>query len=93
MHKILGKSPTISIIEWLIANQTYDHSMKEIAEGTELSMSVAKHGFEPLQKHGVVKENRTVGRDQMYVLDLYNPCAKAIIAFDVKMSECGKTGE
>lgn len=90
MYQIFGKSPTISIVEWLIANQTGDHSMKEIADGAKLSMTAAKKGFKPLQKHHVIRVTRTIGRDKLYVLDVDCACTKAIILFDMKIAECCK---
>lgn len=88
MYRIFGDAPTIRILDWMIENQEYDHSMKEIAGGTKLSMIVVKRNFEPLLKHEVVKVNRVVGRDGMYVLDLQNRCTKAIIEFDRQIAKC-----
>lgn len=87
-YPIFGDAPAIRIIDWLIENREYDHSLHEIAEGANLSLVVTKRNFEPLETYGVVKVNRVVGRDQMYVLDLQNQCTKAIIVFDAKMAEC-----
>lgn len=88
MYQIFGDAPTIRILDWMIENQEYDHSMKEIAGGTKLSMIVVKRNFEPLIKHEVVKVNRVVGRDGMYVLDLQNRCTKSIIEFDRQIAKC-----
>lgn len=88
MYRIFGDSPTIKIVEWMIKNQEYDHSLKEIAKGAQLSTVVAKRNFEPLSKYGVVRANRTVGRDEMYVLDMENRCTKAIVEFDGKIAKC-----
>lgn len=90
MYPIFGDSPTIRILDWLIDNQTFDHSVKEIAEGAEISIITMRRNFQPLLDYGVVVANRTVGRDPMYVLDLKNQCTKAIIAFDSKIAECCK---
>lgn len=88
MHELFRDSPTIWIVEWMIANQEYDHSLKEIASGAEMSPGVAKRKFEPLLSHGVVRVNRTVGSNELYVLDLLNRCTKAIIEFDKQIAKC-----
>lgn len=88
MYKIFGDSPTIKIMEWLIENQEYDHSIKEVAGGVKLPLVVARRNFEPLETHNVVRVNRTLGRDKMYVLDLQNRCTKAIMEFDKQISKC-----
>lgn len=88
MYQIFGDAPAIKILDWMLDNQEYDHSTKEIADGTKLSMSVIKRNFEPLMKHGVVEVNRVVGRDEMYVLDLQNRCTKAIVEFDKQIARC-----
>ena len=88
MYRIFGDSPTIKIVEWLIESQTFDHSITEIAEGTGLSVSVTKRNFEPLVTYGVVRMNRMIKKDAMYVLDVGNRCTKAIIEFDGKIAKC-----
>lgn len=91
MYKVFGESPTIMIVEWMIGNQAFDHSIAEIAKGAELSIAVAKTNFEPLKQYGVVKESRMIRKDPMYVLDTNSPCTRAIIDFDLKIAKCCKT--
>ena len=88
MYRIFGDSPTIKIVEWLIKNQLFDHSLVEIAGGAGLTIQVAKKNFEPLVTYGVVKESRVVHKYPMYVLDLQSPCTKAIVEFDGKIAKC-----
>lgn len=88
MYKIFGDAAAIKILDWMIANQEYDHSLREIADGTKINLGVVKRNFEPLLQYEVVRVNRLIGRDAMYVLDLQNRCTKAIIEFDVKISKC-----
>jgi len=93
IYAIFGDSPTIRIVEWLIENNAYDHSLIEIAEGTKLSPAVTRRNFEPLIKHDVVKVSRTIRRDNMYVLDTDNRCTKAIIDFDKQIAKCCEKDE
>lgn len=88
MYKIFGDAPAIKILDWMIENQEYDHSMKEVADGTKLSMIVTKRNFDPLLQHGVVKVSRQIGRDAMYVLDAQSRCTKAIVEFDKQIAKC-----
>lgn len=88
MYQIFGDAPAIKILDWLLENQEYDHSMKEISDGAELSMIVTKRNFDPLLQHGVVKVSRQIGRDSMYVLDGQSRCTKAIIEFDKQIAKC-----
>jgi len=88
MYQIFGDAPTIKIIDWMLENQEYDHSMKEISGGTKLSMVVIKRDFKPLLQHAVIKVSRQIGRDAMYVLDVRSRCTKAIIEFDRQITKC-----
>lgn len=88
MYQIFGDSPAVKMMDWMIENQEYDHSMKEIAEGAGLTIAVARKNLEPALRNRVVKVNRVIGRDPMYVLDLQNRCTKAIIEFDGKIAKC-----
>ena len=88
MYQIFGDAPAIRILDWMLENQEYDHSMKEIADGAKLSMIVTKRNFEPLLEHGVVKVSRQIGRDSMYVLDTANRCTRAVVEFDKQIAKC-----
>jgi len=88
MYKIFGMAPTIKMVEWLIENQEFDHSISEIAEGAKLSVAAAKKNFDPLIQYHVVKLSRTLGSASLYVLDLQSPCTRAIVAFDEKIARC-----
>ena len=88
MYQIFGDAPAIKILDWMLENQEYDHSMKEISDGAELSMIVIKRNFKPLLQHGVVRVSRQIGRDSMYVLDGQSRCTKAIVEFDKQIAKC-----
>ncbi len=88
MYQMFGDSPAIKILDWMLDNQEYDHSVKEIADGAKLTAIVIKRNFEPLLKYGVVKVSRQIGRDSMYVLDVQSRCTKAIIEFDKQVAKC-----
>jgi len=88
MYRVFGESPTIKIVEWMLANQEFDHAISEIASGTELNIATTKRNFEPLVAHGVVKVSRILRKDSLYVLDLQNRCTKAIIEFDKQIAKC-----
>ena len=93
MYPIFGACPAVRMIDWLIDNQQFDHSLREIADGAGIPLTVAKRNFEPFVTQGVIVVNRTIRRDPMYVLDMTNPCTKAIIAFDAKITECCRDKE
>lgn len=88
MYSIFGDAPSVKILDWMLENQEYDHSAKEIGDGIKLPVVVVKRNFEPLIQYGVVRITRQIGRDAMYVLDLKNRCTKAIIEFDKQIAKC-----
>lgn len=93
MYQILGDCPTIQMLDWMIANQSIDHSLQEIANGAGIATHVAKKNIKRLEDYGVVKVSRMIRRDKMYMLNLQNPCTKAIITFDGKIADCCKKAE
>lgn len=88
MYRIFGDSPTVRIVEWMLENRDFDHSISEIAEGTKLNKPATTKGIQPLIAHNVIVSNRTISKDKMYVLDLQNRCTKAIIDFDKQIAKC-----
>ncbi len=95
MYPVFGDAPALKMLDWMIGNQEFDHPLKEIADGAEIAISVAKRNFEPLIRHNVVKITRTIGKgnEDMYVLDLQNRCTKAIVDFDKRITQCCKSEE
>jgi len=76
------KSPALRILDFLMDNKAYDYSITDIAKGAGISLTTLFTAWENLEKNGLVRETREVGRAKMYKLDLKNPVVKKFIELD-----------
>lgn len=77
------------IIDFLIDNLVYDHSLVEITKGARVAYTTLIDIFPDLIKKGIVKETRQVGKSKMYQLNRENPAVEVMLAVDMKISELG----
>lgn len=83
--RVLGKSPRLMIIDFLIDNPIFDFSKTEMIAGIELCKPTFYKYFSPLLDEGIVKISRKIGRSEMYQLDRKNPTVIAILEFEEKI--------
>ncbi|HSD58356.1 MAG TPA: winged helix-turn-helix domain-containing protein [Methanotrichaceae archaeon] len=76
------KSPVLRILDFLMDNKAYDYSKTDIAKGAGISRTTLSSAWENLEKNGLVRETREVGRAKMYKLNLKNPVVKKFIELD-----------
>ncbi len=81
--RVLGiKSPFLRILDFLMDNKAYDYSKIDIAKGAGISRRALSSAWESLEKNGLAKETRKVGRENMYKIDLRNSVVKKFIELD-----------
>jgi DNA-binding transcriptional ArsR family regulator len=76
------KSPALRILDFLIDNKAYDYSKTDIAKGAGISRTTLFTTWENLEKNGLVRETREVGRAKMYKLNLKSTVVKKFIELD-----------
>ena len=81
------KSPALRILDFLMDNKAYDYSKTDVAKGAGISRTTLSSAWENLEKYGLVKEMRVVGRAKMYKLNLENPIVKKFIELDNAICE------
>lgn len=89
-----GDYPIIRVIDFLIENEIFDYSKKDITRYSEVSWNTLEGFFNQLIKKGLVIKTRKVGKSQMYKINLENPIVKKIMEIDMRlMSESIKSVE
>jgi len=86
--RVLGtKSPVLRILDFLMDNKAYDYSKIDIAKEAGISRRALSSAWEILEKNGLAKETRKVGRAKMYKIDLRNPVVRKFIELDNAICE------
>ena len=80
--EILGTSPVIKIIDFLITFADFDYPLTEIAENSRVSYSSLQIIWPKLEKNNIVIKTRRVGKSDLYKLNTKNPAVQQLIKLD-----------
>jgi len=84
--KVLGYSPKMKILDYLLDFPTNDFTKKEIIDALGMSKQTFYKYFDDLEEVGIVKVNRTIGKAKLYIVDRSSPIVKDITNMERKMS-------
>jgi len=73
-----GRSPVIRIVDFFLDNPLSDYSKEEVIKNLGISKITFYKYFKLLEKNGLFKKTREVGRATMYKLDEKNEVVKAL---------------
>jgi len=86
LAKVLGYSPKMKILDYLLDFPTNDFTKKEIIDALGMSKQTFYKYFDDLEDSGIVKVNRTIGKAKLYVVNRGNPVVKDLVNLERKMS-------
>ncbi len=75
----LGDTPTIRIIETLIEGRGLDHSLTDIAQQAGVGWTTLHRLWPNLERTGLVRQTRQIGRAKLFVLDETHPAAQQLV--------------
>jgi len=84
--KTLGDSPKLRIIDFFLDNPLFDFTKKEIIEALGMSKRTFYKYFPDLEKYGIVKVSRKIGRAKLYKINLEHPLIKMLKEYEKKLS-------
>jgi len=82
-----GASPLLRVLDFLVVNEEFDYSMKDIAELSGVGYSTLKLFWPKLEKDRIVVQTRAVGKAKMYKLNLSNALMKEFKEFYWKITQ------
>ncbi|MGB9660288.1 MAG: hypothetical protein ACPLY9_07245 [Nitrososphaerales archaeon] len=85
--KYLGDSPILRIIDYFLDNPLFDYSKKEILESIRISRRTLFKIWNDLEKNGIVKVTRKIGKAKMYKLNTENEVVKKLIDLDMALGK------
>ncbi len=81
LGEALGHTPSVKILNFLLAHSHDDYSQKEIAEATGLVRQTVANGLPRLMWYHLVTPSRQIGKTMMYRFKEGTKQAKAFRAF------------
>jgi hypothetical protein len=84
--KCLGRSPVLRIIDFFLDNRLFDYTKDEIIENLDMGRATLFKYWEDIEKFGIVKETRKIGKATLYKLNEENEIVKKLILLDKVLS-------
>lgn len=84
--EIFGKTSELKVIDFLLDNNIFDYTKKEIANGAGISRPTLYKFFDKLVNSGLVIKTRKVRGVQMYKINLDSPIVKRLMELETKIS-------
>ena len=86
--RVFGNSPVVRVIDFLLTERgLYDYTLKDIAENSNVSFVTLQAVFPKLEKIGIVKMTRRIGKAKLYMLNEENPLVQKLIRMDKEISD------
>jgi len=79
--RIFGDTPKLRVMDYLVINDDYDHSIKDIARNAEVGYTTLKQFWKQLLSEEIITFTRQVGKAKMYQLNKKNPVVKEFEKF------------
>ena len=83
---VMGNTPFIRVVDFLLENRPFDYSKTEIAKNAEVGWSTLHGIWKILGKAEIVKQTRIVGKSKMYRLNEENKIVRKLIELDANIS-------
>ena len=80
--RVLGDTPVIRVLDYLLEVREIDCSLTDIARGSEIAWSTLHLLWPSILKEKLVKKTRTIGRATMYKLNTDSPVVKKLLELD-----------
>lgn len=85
--QILGTSPKMKILDFLLAFQAFDYSMTEIAQKTNVSYPIVVNVIEDFLRNGIVIETRKIGKARLFKLNEQSTLTKQLLKLQWEMAK------
>ncbi len=77
-RELLGDTPKIRVLEYLLEGRELDHSIGDIAEGAGINRVTLFRLWPEIEKLKLVVHTRNIGNAKLFKLNMKNPNVKSI---------------
>jgi AraC-like DNA-binding protein len=84
--KTLGDHPKLRIIDFFMDNPLFDFTKKEVIEALGMSKRTFYKYFADIEKYGIVKVSRKIGKAKLYKINLEHPLVKMLMEYEMQLS-------
>lgn len=80
--RCLGNSPTLRIVDFFLDNRLSDYTKDEIIKNLNMGRGTFFKYWRELEKLGIVKETRKIGKSRLYKLNEENEIVQKLTMLD-----------
>ncbi len=77
--RTFGSSPVIKVLNFLLQGRELDYSMSDIARNSDISWTTLNRIWAGMEKAGLIKNTRKIGKAKLYRLNSGNEVVKRLI--------------
>src|SRR3989338_9821577 len=77
--RTFGSSPVIKVLNFLLQGRELDYSMSDIARNSDISWTTLNRVWAGMEKTGLIKNTRKIGKAKLYKLNSENEIVKRLI--------------
>src|SRR3989344_2791545 len=83
--EFFGDYPIIRVLDFLIENDIFDYSKKDICRNADVSWNTLETFWKKLEDNSIITYTRKVGKASMYKLNANAPLVKQLMEMDNKL--------
>lgn len=87
LKDIFGENPQIKVIDFFLDNRDYDHSLSDIARGSDITRPTLYNILENLVALKIIKETRKSGNSRMFELNRKSTIVQYLTKFDFELAK------
>lgn len=84
--KTLGESPKLRMVDFFMDNPLFDFTKKEVIEALGMSKQTFYKYFGDLERYGIVKVSRRIGKASLYKINPKHPLIAMLRDYETKLS-------
>jgi len=82
LASLLGDSPTVRILDYLLTEREVDFSITDMAKNSGIGRATLYRIWDDLVKNKIILHTRNIGKAKLYKLNKENPKIKKLIEID-----------
>ena len=85
--RTFGNNPVIKVLNFLLQGRELDYSMSDIARNSDISWTTLNRIWTDLERSGLIKSTRKIGKAKLYKLNEENQAVKKLIELHKQLLE------
>jgi len=83
--EFFGDYPFIRVLDFLLENEVFDYSKKEICENTGVSWNTLETFWDKIEEKEIVIKSRKIGKSYLFKINLKNSIVQKLMELDKKL--------